>query len=335
MSDEILKDALNLHAGTVLSYSPNGVMGDGKHAFCAGLRPQIALCEIAAKYGTDKLKHGYTLYYDKLFKNNRNIENFLELGIFRGASAKMWWEYFYQANIYCVDNCKPEKSSEELICPPSVLEELNLKQRIKAINCEQDDRVELTKIFKDIKFDYIVDDASHLQKETQISLAILFKNLISGGTYIIEDTITMYDMQLGNIRKRNGWGIRLGQPELPCPIAYYEANGKLRNESLFKDSTWYVLNKFIEAKIFDSLYLTEEENEYLTNHIENIEIIAAPQKKSDKTHSALERGKGRLLKDVWYPPIHQPLPEYTGTPNSKLKAGSLIIINKKAKDKQH
>ena len=56
----------------------------------------------------------------------------------------------------------------------------------------------------------------------------------------------MYDMQLGNIRKRNGWGIRLGQPELSCPIAYYEANGKLRNESLFKDSTWYVLNKFIE-----------------------------------------------------------------------------------------
>ena len=61
------------------------------------------LCSLAYKYGTDKVQHGYTLYYNELFKNSKNDKfNFLELGIFKGSSILMWNEYFINANIYIV-----------------------------------------------------------------------------------------------------------------------------------------------------------------------------------------------------------------------------------------
>ena len=30
------------------------------------------LCNLAIKYGTDKVNHGYTLYYNELFQKNKN-----------------------------------------------------------------------------------------------------------------------------------------------------------------------------------------------------------------------------------------------------------------------
>ena len=268
------------------------------------------LCSLAVKYGTDKVNHGYTLYYHDLFKNNRNIKNILELGIFRGASTKMWNEYFPDANIYCIDNCEPEKCSGQVICPPHILEQLNhFSHRIKAINCKQDDRDGLVKTFDGIKFDYIVDDASHYQKESQISLAVLFENLESKGIYVIEDICDMWSFQTGS-----WWGQADGKEDTTAGnnnwLNMYKTTGKLKDPSLFKDTIWYVLNKFIDTKIFDSPYLTEEENKYLSDNIESIEIIAAPAKRSDDIHAL-------------------GVPTYPGTPDTKLTTGCIAIINKK------
>ena len=268
------------------------------------------LCSLATKYGTDKVNHGYTLYYHDLFKNNRSIKNFLELGIFRGASSKMWNDYFPDAKIYCIDNCEPEKCSGMLICPPYILEELNhFSTRMRAINCRQDDRENLNKIFDGIKFDYIVDDASHFQKESQISLAVLFKNLESKGIYVIEDICNMWAFQTGS-----WWGQADGKEDTNAGnnnwLNLYKTTGKLKDESLFKDTIWYVLNKFIDTNKFDSPYLTKEENRYLSDSIESVEIIAAPEKRSDDIHVL-------------------GIPTYPGTQGSKLTAGCIAIINKK------
>ena len=63
------------------------------------------LTEIGIKYHTDKAyEHEYTSLYEKHFKPIRKLTNkLLEIGIYKGASLKMWAEYFPNAHIYGLD----------------------------------------------------------------------------------------------------------------------------------------------------------------------------------------------------------------------------------------
>ena len=64
----------------------------------------MTLCELAQQHGTDKLRHGYTPLYDELFTPLRDRPvNVVELGVLRGASIRMWADYFTHGTIYGVD----------------------------------------------------------------------------------------------------------------------------------------------------------------------------------------------------------------------------------------
>jgi hypothetical protein len=275
---------------------------------------EIDLCNIAKKYGTDKVGHGYTKYYHDILKSLTNKEiNMLEIGIFWGASIKMWNEYFKHGNIFCIDNCIPTNTGDHL-CNINIVNDINkYSSRIHGYNCCQKSREKLQGIFLEIKFDIIVDDGSHLQEDQQISLGCLFKNLKSKGIYIIEDICTMWAFKTGS-----WWGQKHGIENTSAHkiggknlwLEEYKKTGKLRTEDLFSDTTWYVLHYYIKNKKFISPYLTEEENNYLTENIESIEIVAAPESRDDYIHSL-------------------GIPKYEGTPGSTLKAGCIAIINKK------
>ena len=56
------------------------------------------------KYGCDKgRKHGYDVYYQKLFDSYDKNINILEIGVFRGDSTLATHEYLEDATIYGVD----------------------------------------------------------------------------------------------------------------------------------------------------------------------------------------------------------------------------------------
>src|SRR5208337_3863139 len=92
------------------------------------------LCELAKKWGTDKVgNHSYTPYYHSLFEGRRaEIKKVLEIGIgndddmgteYRaGASIFMWEEYFPNADIYALD-----------ILPEALIN----KGRIRSYQCNQ------------------------------------------------------------------------------------------------------------------------------------------------------------------------------------------------------
>jgi hypothetical protein len=145
------------------------------------------LNKLAKKYGTDKqsnepgqnIYHNYTPFYHSIFNRDRfNFKNILEIGVRTGASHKMWYDYFVNANIYGVDNCS-EISWEEM--------QKNENDRIKIFVGSQDDKKFLEKSFDGIVFDAIIDDGGHGSWQQQISFATLFPQLKSGGYYIIED----------------------------------------------------------------------------------------------------------------------------------------------------
>lgn len=147
------------------------------------------LFELAEKYNTDKqLKdHNYILMYERLMEEKRVTTNkMLEIGFGEGGSAKMWMDYFPNAEIYCVEYF--DKEHEEVWHSPSVdLPELNM---IKGDSTNAETWLEIPN-----NFDFIIDDGSH-HPDDQISTFLLgFSHLKSKGLYFIEDTHCNFEVK--------------------------------------------------------------------------------------------------------------------------------------------
>lgn len=64
----------------------------------------MSLQQISKKFGTDKFTHGFSNFYDKVLRNEKNnIKNILEIGILNGSSLLTWKEYFKNAKIHGID----------------------------------------------------------------------------------------------------------------------------------------------------------------------------------------------------------------------------------------
>jgi hypothetical protein len=149
------------------------------------------LCQLAEKYGCDKVKsifHDYTPFYDELLKY-RQVNRILEIGIGTinamlhlknyepGASLRMWRDYFPSAEIYGLDN------------DPSVM--FN-EDRIHTAVCDQssEDSLRRTAVMLGGKFDFILDDGSHQIAHQALTANTLIPKLLSPtGVYVIEDII--------------------------------------------------------------------------------------------------------------------------------------------------
>lgn len=149
------------------------------------------LCELAEKYGSDKvasIHHDYTMFYTELLYG-REVKRVLEIGIGTpdtmrhvpgykyGASLYMWRDYFPLAQIWGID-----------IDPSAMIREL----RIHTVVCDQRSEESLL-TFANIggpKFDLIVDDGSHDCNDQALTANTLIPRLLSPtGVYVIEDVI--------------------------------------------------------------------------------------------------------------------------------------------------
>ncbi len=141
-----------------------------------------SLNELAEKYNTDKKgsHHGYAEIYDSYFRNLREERlTLLEIGVKKGASLKMFEEYFKNGLITGVDiepGCKKfENDRIEIFigdqASPHFLYSVNQKAG---------------------PFDIIIDDGGHTWRQQIISFSYLFPQLKLGGLYAIEDVHTSY-----------------------------------------------------------------------------------------------------------------------------------------------
>jgi SAM-dependent methyltransferase len=145
---------------------------------------------MCAEAGTDKgpyvsqgHRHPYTAPYSLMFEPLRfKPIKFAEVGVYRGASMRVWRSFFTQARIYGYDR-DPEyiKYIETLGMPASVLGVMDASSQasINEVFTKDTSDGEL--------FDVIIDDASHdpADQETMIKSAMKF--LKPGGMLIVED----------------------------------------------------------------------------------------------------------------------------------------------------
>jgi SAM-dependent methyltransferase len=149
------------------------------------------LCKLGAYYRTDKspwntrvCSHSYTPFYELIFSSLRYRNVVVgEIGCWRGNSARMWRDWFPNAEIYTWDNrtifleCTREVNNV-IVNPINVCD-------VNSIN------ESFLKVGK--KFDIIIDDSTHEIVDHFKIINNCYKFLNPGGILVIEDLFKNID----------------------------------------------------------------------------------------------------------------------------------------------
>lgn len=132
------------------------------------------LTQLSIKEGTDKgpSYHNYMPMYEHWI-GNRPVKKLLEIGLLRGQSARMWRDYFTDAEIIMMDNMSQP-------CPDFDFSGMRI------VVGDSTQILTWDGMPKDL--DVIVDDGSHKPHDQIKTFLLGFPHLVSGGLYFIEDT---------------------------------------------------------------------------------------------------------------------------------------------------
>jgi hypothetical protein len=125
--------------------------------------------------------HDYLRIYEREFSKWRDDPiQLLEIGVNKGASIKLWLEYFTQASIYGVD-INPFKN--EVGIPADT-------DRFKFFQGDARDRGLWDNMFghkPHPMLAVVIDDGSHFSGPIQLAFQYLWPRVVPGGYYCIED----------------------------------------------------------------------------------------------------------------------------------------------------
>jgi hypothetical protein len=156
------------------------------------------------EYGPERLGHdilqgvSYTRVYDRYLKSwRRDRFSMLEIGVWRGASLRMWASYFSHAKVAGLD-----------IDPAAAV----AASEFTVYTGSQDDPEVLDRVLAELPdLRLVVDDGSHINELTVASFEHLFPQLPSGALYMIEDMGVSYED--GPIPTSTDWhGMEFNRP---------------------------------------------------------------------------------------------------------------------------
>lgn len=206
---------------------------------------------LAKKHWTDKCDSNHVYHnktycdiYERYFKDIRmDVKKFVEIGVKRGCSLRVWKDYFPNAQIYGIDI---DPACKEHEC-----------DRIKIFIGDQNDEVFLNKVKKEIgEYDILLDDGSHITKHQIKSFDILYPNLKSRGYYIIEDLRCSYEEELNSQDVRNIWpGMKYNNPDDNLKNFRVDFNNFVHNK--VKDLDFHKSGKMFSIHYFPMIIIFE------------------------------------------------------------------------------
>lgn len=130
---------------------------------------------LAYKYDTDKGSHGYCPHYERFIGDMRNLPiTMIEIGVAAGNSMRMWREWMPKAVIYGFDMNGYTGNSE--------------KDGFRVFNGDQKSQHDLERMAVETgRPNLVIDDASHMAEEQNVSFSYLWPRVLSHGWYVIED----------------------------------------------------------------------------------------------------------------------------------------------------
>lgn len=140
--------------------------------------------------------HNYTEVYARYFAPLRDKPiKFLEIGIYKGNSVKLWEEYFSAAELHFIDITLEN------------VEYSSSRAHYHIANQEDPRHLQQFIAASGGNFDIIIDDGGHMMSQQITSFKELFPHVKSGGLYIIEDLHTSYWLQFGGGVHRRGTAV--------------------------------------------------------------------------------------------------------------------------------
>lgn len=189
-----------------------------------------SLAELCKTHKTDKCTsdHNYVELYEKLFSPVRNQ-------VKRVLEIGVWrgdslrmWEEYFPSARIFGIDINDSSRYNTDRIITVIADQANREQLGKFVETHRSD------------FDIVIDDGGHTMEQQQTSFGFLFPHVRSGGIYIVEDIHTSF-------------------PNL------YPDYGVEADE---KNSTFSMISNFVRSGKFQSKYLTEQELQYLTIHVE-------------------------------------------------------------------
>jgi len=198
--------------------------------WCASVRAKtLPMAELCKVHQTDKCndRHGYVAVYDLLFAPARFQDVRLLEIGILDGQSLRLWEAYFP-NSKIFGLDIANKSEHD-------------SDRIKTIVGDQGKREDLENAISVTGggLDVIIDDGGHTMMQQQLTLGVLFPALKSGGIYIIEDVHTSF-------------------PDLYAGYGVERAGA---------NSTYAMIDHFMQSGRIKSEYLTDIDAEYLTQHI--------------------------------------------------------------------
>jgi predicted O-methyltransferase YrrM len=140
------------------------------------------LDQIARRHGADKSseQHGFTAVYERLLAPRRDEGlTLLEIGVFEGASMRMWREYLPEARLFGIDFHRPYAEP----APTGTTVLIGNQTDVHFLNRVLEATGPL---------DIVIDDGGHRPEQQVATLFHLWPHLRPGGVYVIEDVHTSY-----------------------------------------------------------------------------------------------------------------------------------------------
>lgn len=136
----------------------------------------MTLNDIAVKHGTDKAwRHHYLDFYEAHLPGPEFTGRLLEIGVYEGASLRMWREFYPEA--------------EEIVG----IDILATLPSVPGVSVYRVNSSDLTALQQLGSFDIIVDDGSHMTLDQQVTFHWLYNHQLNdGGLYVMEDLHTSF-----------------------------------------------------------------------------------------------------------------------------------------------
>jgi hypothetical protein len=152
--------------------------------------------KILLNYETDKnlgvvtKGHYYGETYDKIFETfDRNGKlNILEIGVQKGASLQAWKDYFQNSNVYGID------------IEDTRLEKYKKENLIFILSDVKNPELKNNPLIKDLYFDIIIDDGSHLVEDV-LHVVRNFVGLLNVNGYLIIEDVWLPELLFNEVLK--------------------------------------------------------------------------------------------------------------------------------------
>ena len=181
---------------------------------------------IISQSNSDKVSHhGYHRFYPWFLNHLRGQNvNFLEIGIDKTESLRLWKGYFNSVNLHGIDIDYKNFDDTEVTL-----------HKIDQSNALQLDKFVAT---VGIKFDVILDDGSHVPEHQMLTINKLWDLVKPGGIYIIEDIETSY------WKKSKIYGYKFNAGKQGIMTAFIELIAIINSEFSKKSNKGSIINKF-------------------------------------------------------------------------------------------